>query len=139
MFNIQNLRKYLTCENIINFILVIVIIVLSVNIVYTRFFKKSGSEPLTNVSDSVKERVKNGKLVVYKTNSCGYCKKFMALLNELGLDTYVRVVDVGTPEGKTEYAAIGEKGVPIIKCETTGEIHVGYNGDIEDLLHKLKM
>ena len=134
----ENFRKYLTCENVINFILIIVIIILAVNIIQQKFFTKSGSEPLTNV-DSVKERVKNGKLVVYKTNSCGYCKKLMKLLNDLGLETYVRVVDVGTQNGKTEYAALGEKGVPIIKCETTGEIHVGYNPDIEDLLHKLKM
>lgn len=136
---LENFRKYLTCENIINFILIIVIIILSVNIIQQKFFPRSGSEPLTNVSDSVKEKFKNGKLVVYKTNSCGYCQKFMKLLNDHGLDTYVRVVDVGTQNGKTEYAALGEKGVPIIKCETTGEIHVGYNPDIEDLLHKLKM
>ena len=133
----ENFRKYLTCENVINFILIIVIIILLVNIVYKRFFQ--GSEPLTNIDESVKDRFKKGKLVVYKTNSCGYCKKFMKLLNDLGLETYVRVVDVGTQNGKTEYAALGEKGVPIIKCETTGEIHVGYNPDIEDLLHKLKM
>lgn len=135
----ENFRKYLTCENIINFILIVVIIILLVNIVQQMFLSKSGSEPLTNVSDSVKEKVKNGKLVVYKTNSCGYCQKFMKLLNDLGLETHVRVVDVGTQNGKTEYAALGEKGVPIIKCETTGEIHVGYNPNIEDLLHKLKM
>ena len=134
----ENFRKYLTCENIINFILIVIIITMLVNIIQQRFFSKP-SEPLTNVSDSVKEKVKNGKLVVYKTNSCGYCKKFMKLLNDLGLETYVRVVDVGTQNGKTEYTALGEKGVPIIKSETTGEIHVGYNPDIEDLLHKLKM
>jgi glutaredoxin len=135
----ENFRKYLTCENVINFILIIIIIILLVSIIQQKFFAKSGSEPLTNVSDSVKEKVKNGKLVVYKTNSCGYCKKFMKLLNDLGLETYVRVVDVGTQHGKTEYAALGEKGVPIIKSETTGEIHVGYNPDIEDLVYKLKM
>lgn len=135
----ENFRKYLTCENIINFILIVIIIILVVNIIQEKFFGKSGSEPLTNVSHGVKERVKNGKLVVYKTNSCGYCKKFMKLLHDLGLDTYVRVVDVGTQQGKTEYAALGENGVPIIKCETTGEIHVGYNDDIENLLNKLKI
>lgn len=133
-----NLGKYLTCENIINFILIIVIIVLIANIVQQKFYKSYG-EPLTNVSDSTKDKVKSAKLVVYKTNSCGYCQKFMKLLNDLSLETYVRVVDVGTQHGKTEYNALGEKGVPIIKSETTGEIHVGYNGDIDDLLHKLKM
>ena len=135
----ENFRKYLTCENIINFILIIIIIILTVNIIQQKFFPQSSSEPLTNVNDSIKEKFKNAKLVVYKTNSCGYCHKFMKLLNDLGLETYVRVVDVGTQQGKTEYTALGEKGVPIIKCETTGEIHVGYNPDIEDLLHKLKM
>ena len=135
----ENFRKYLTCENIINLILIVIIIILLVNIIHQQFFSKSGSETLTNVSESVKEKFKNGKIVVYKTNSCGYCRKFMKLLNDLGLETYVRVVDVGTQNGKAEYAALGENGVPIIKCETTGEIHVGYNGDIEDLLHKLKM
>jgi glutaredoxin len=135
----ENFRKYLTCENIINLILIVIIIILLVNIIYQKFFSKSGSETLTNVSESVKEKFKNGKIVVYKTNSCGYCRKFMKLLHDLGLETYARVVDVGTQNGKTEYAALRENGVPIIKCETTGEIHVGYNGDIEDLLHKLKM
>ena len=130
---------YLTCNNIINFILVNIIIILVVKMIQQRFFSKSHSEPLTNVSDSVKDKFKNAKLVVYKTNSCGHCKKFMKLLNDLGLDTYVRVVDVGTQSGKAEYDKIGEKGVPIIRSETTGEIHVGYNGDMEDLLHKLKM
>lgn len=135
----QNLGKYITCENVINFILIVVIIILLVNIIQQKFLSSYNNEGLTNISDEVKEKFKNGKLVVYKTNSCGYCKKFMKLLNDLGLDTYVRVVDVGTQSGKTEYAALGEKGVPIIKCETTGEIHMGYNGDMEDLLHKLKM
>lgn len=135
----ENFRKYLTCENIINFILIVIIIILLVNIIHQRFFNKASSEPLTNVSDSVKEKVRNGKLVVYKTNSCGYCKKLMKLLSDLGLETYVRVVDVDTPGGKTEYTAIGEKGVPIIKCETTGEIHVGYNPDIKEIIQKLKL
>ena len=130
-------NKYLTCENIINFILIVIIIILLVNIIRQTFFGKSNGESLTD--DSVKERVKNGKLVVYKTNSCGYCIKLMKRLNELGLDTYVRVVDVGTQSGKTEYAALGEKGVPIIKCETTGELHVGYPTDIHALLDKLKI
>ena len=135
----QNFSKYLTCENIINFILIVIIIILLVNIIQQKFFSKSSSEPLTNVSDSVKGKFKNGKIVVYKTNSCGYCKQFMKLLNDLGLDTYVRVVDVNTQNGKTEYAELGEKGVPIIKSETTGELHVGYTNNIEDLLNKLKI
>lgn len=135
----ENFRKYLTCENIINFILIVVIIVLVVNIIQKKFVGKLGSEPLTNVTSDVKERVKKGKLVVYKTNSCGYCKKFMKLLHDLGLGTYVRVVDVDTQHGRSEYVNLGEKGVPIIKSETTGEIHVGYNDDIEDLLIKLKI
>lgn len=135
----ENFRKYLTCENVVNFILIIVIIILAVNIIQQKFFTKSGSEPLTNGSDSVKEKVKNGKLVVYKTNSCGYCKKLMQLFYDLGLEPHVRVVDVDTQNGKTEYLAIGEKGVPIIKSEKTGEIHVGYNPNIEDLLNKLNM
>lgn len=135
----ENWRKYLTCENIINFILVVVIVILLVNIIQQKFFSKSSSEPLTNLPESVKERFKNGKLTIYKTNSCGYCRKLMKLLEEHGLDIHIRKVDVGTQSGKTEYAALGEKGVPIIKCETTGEIHVGYNPDIEDLLHKLKI
>lgn len=131
--------KYLTCENIINFILIIIIIVLLVNIVTQKFFSGSASEPMTNVSDSTLDKFKKAKLVVYKTNSCGYCKKFMKLLNDLGLDVHVRVVDVNTHDGKVEYSALGEKGVPIIKCETTGEIHVGYTDNMDDLLFKLKM
>jgi len=131
--------KYLTCENIINAILIVIIIILSVNIVNQKFFSGSDSEPMTNVSDSTVDKFKKAKLVVYKTNSCGYCQKFMKLLNDLGLDVHVRVVDVNTHNGKIEYSALGEKGVPIIKCETTGEIHVGYTDDIDHLLHKLKM
>lgn len=131
--------KYLTCENIINAILIVIIIILSVNIVNQRFFSGSDSEPMTNVSDSTVDKFKKAKLVVYKTNSCGYCQKFMKLLNDLGLDVHVRVVDVNTQNGKVEYSALGEKGVPIIKCETTGEIHVGYTDDIDNLLSKLKM
>lgn len=134
-----DLRKYLTCENMINAILIVVIIVLSVNIIQKKFFLGSDSEPLTNVSESTVDKFKKAKLVVYKTNSCGYCQKFMKLLNDLGLDVHVRVVDVNTQDGKTEYSALGEKGVPIIKCETTGEIHVGYTDNIDDLLSKLKM
>jgi glutaredoxin len=131
--------KYLTCENIINAILIVIIIILSVNIVNQKFFSGSDSEPMTNVSDSTVDKFKKAKLVVYKTNSCGYCQKFMKLLNDLGLDVHVRVVDVNTQNGKVEYSALGEKGVPIIKCETTGEIHVGYTDDIDNLLSKLKM
>lgn len=131
--------KYLTCENIINVILIVIIIILSVNIVNQKFFSGSDSEPMTNVSDSTVDKFKKAKLVVYKTNSCGYCQKFMKLLNDLGLDVHVRVVDVNTQNGKVEYSALGEKGVPIIKCETTGEIHVGYIDDIDNLLSKLKM
>lgn len=101
-----------------------------------KFFGKSNGESLT---DGVKERLKNGKLVVYKTNSCGYCVKLMKLLNDLDLINHVRVVDVGTQSGKTEYAALGEKGVPIIKSEATGEVNVGYIDNMNDLALKLKL
>jgi len=131
--------KYLTCENIINVILIAIIIILSVNIVIHKFFSGSDSEPMTNVSDSAVDKFKKAKLVVYKTNSCGYCQNFMKLLNDLRLDVHVRVVDVNTQNGKIEYSALGENGVPIIKSETTGEIHVGYTDDIDNLLSKLKM
>lgn len=132
----EKFQKYLTCQNIINFILIVIIIILLVNIMRQKFFGKSNGESLT---DGVKERLKNGKLVVYKTNSCGYCVKLMKLLNDLDLINHVRVVDVGTQSGKTEYAALGEKGVPIIKSEATGEVNVGYIDNMNDLALKLKL
>lgn len=136
---LESFRKYLTCENIINFILIVIIIILVVNIIQQKFFTKSVDESLTNIDDSVKEKVKNAKLVVYKTNSCGYCNKFLKLLYDLDLIKHVRIVDVDTQKGKTEYATLGETGVPIIKSDTTGEIYVGYNENIENLLNKLKI
>lgn len=131
-----NFSKYITCENVINSILIVIIIILLINIIQKQLMN---NEPLTDVDDDTKDKFKKAKLVVYKTNSCGYCQKFMKLLTDLGLNNDVRLVDVETEKGKAEYTTLGQRGVPVIKCDTTGEIYVGYTDNIEELLHKLKM
>ena len=131
--------KYLTCENMINIILIVVIIILIVNIIQKHFLSGAQSEPLTNISTDTIDRFKRAQIVVYKTNSCGYCNKFMKLLNDHDLTEHTRIVDVNTQTGKIEYSSLGEKGVPVIRSETTGEIYVGYTDNIDNLLNKLKM
>ncbi len=124
----------INCEMVINSILVIIIIVLSINILY----KKFNNENLSNIDNSLKDRVKKAKIVIYKTDSCSYCQKLMKELEHNGLHTYVRQVDVSTPDGKKEYIALNEEGVPIVKCENNGKICIGYH-PIPKLIKKLNI
>lgn len=135
MINWTNLTKNINCEMIINLILIIIIII-QVVLLITRYIS---NESLTDVVDpSIIHKLKDADIVIYKTNSCGYCKKLMDEIKNYGLENYVRIVDVDTSSGKSEYSSLNETGVPVIKCEKNGEIIAGYN-PIPKIIEKLNI
>lgn len=127
------------CETIINIVLGIVVVLLLGNIIYIRFFQKGESLSNTNTDSNLITRIKKANLKVFKSNECGYCRKLMEVLDKAGVKDHVTLVDVTTPEGKNEYKALGESGVPIILCQANGEKHVGFTDDLDALLNKIKM
>jgi hypothetical protein len=46
-------------------------------------------------------------------------------------------VDIDTPSGREEYNQVGIQGVPVIKSDKSGKIHVGYTEDVAGLINKL--
>lgn len=53
----------------------------------------------------------SGGLRVYTASWCGYCKREKAFLKKRNVD--FEEIDIDTPQGQQEYAAIGGNGVPV--------------------------
>ena len=128
-------KTILDCENIINIILLVIIVILSVNIIYKKFLP----DTLVDVKPmDFKKRFKEADIVVIKSNNCGYCQKLMKDLNQSGLTDSVKIVDVSTKEGSKLLQYSGETGVPVILSNKTGLKNVGYINDFNKLMEKLK-
>ncbi|OEE67344.1 NrdH-redoxin [Enterovibrio norvegicus FF-33] len=53
------------------------------------------------------------KIVIYTSKSCAHCQAAKQFFDSKKM-TY-RLCDVGTPRGRKEHAALGARGVPVIK------------------------
>ena len=68
--------------------------------------------------------VHDGKVILYATSWCGYCKKSRELLNENNIELHEYDVEK-SPEGREQYDRLGVKGVPVLLIN--GEVVGGYD------------
>ena len=66
----------------------------------------------------------DGKVILYATSWCGYCKKARKLLADNNIDYFEYNIENST-EGHRQYKAIGGRGVPVLLIN--GEVVKGYN------------
>jgi len=66
----------------------------------------------------------DGKVILYATSWCGYCKKTRELLNENNIEFHEYDVEK-SPEGREQYDRLGVKGVPVLLIN--GEVVGGYD------------
>jgi thioredoxin-related protein len=96
-----------------------------------------------NIQDSkyinVQDKIKNGQLVMFKSNTCEFCRQMMVILNENNLLQYITVLDITSQTGKLEFNQLGESSVPLIKSNITGKIHYGYTDNIVDIIKNLSI
>jgi glutaredoxin len=86
-----------------------------------------------NSSDG--SNLKNGHIVLVGRDSCPFCIRAKALMDEvLGKDTY-KFLDSNTHEAKSILAEKEMNGVPLILCNKTGKVIKGFN---EPEIKKLK-
>jgi mycoredoxin len=65
-----------------------------------------------------------GKVILYATAWCGYCKKTRALLNENNIPFYEYDIEK-SQEGFKQHKSLGGKGIPVLLIN--GEVVNGYN------------
>lgn len=53
------------------------------------------------------------RIVIYTSNKCPHCQAAKQYFDSKKLP--YRLCDVGTPRGRKEHAALGARGVPVIK------------------------
>ena len=66
----------------------------------------------------------DGKVILYATSWCGYCKKVRELLSENNIDYFEYDVE-DSEEGRKQFKRLGGKGVPVLLIN--GEVLKGYN------------
>ncbi len=64
------------------------------------------------------------RVIVYSSDSCGYCQKAKAFLREKGVNFIEKKVD-NDPSAQAEMRAMKAQGVPVIKVDD--EIIMGFN------------
>lgn len=91
---------------------------------------------LSNENNNSRDtNLKNGHIVLVGRNSCPFCVKAKALMDEvLGKDTY-KFLDSNTPEAKRMLEENGMNGVPLIINKQTEKAIKGFN---EPEIKKLK-
>ncbi len=65
-----------------------------------------------------------GKVILYATSWCGYCKKTRELLAENEIDYFEYNIET-SQEGYKQYKNLGGRGVPVLLIN--GEVVKGYN------------
>ena len=68
--------------------------------------------------------VHNGKVILYSTARCGYCKKARKLLRENNVDYFEYDIEKSA-EGNKQYRKLGGRGVPLLLIR--GQVVKGYN------------
>jgi mycoredoxin len=65
-----------------------------------------------------------GKVILYSTQWCGYCKKAIILLNDNNIPFYEYDIEK-SQEGAKQHKNLGGKGVPVLLIN--GKVLKGYN------------
>lgn len=68
--------------------------------------------------------IHDGKVVLYATSWCGYCKKTRELLTDNNIEYFEYDIEKSA-EGNAQYRRLGGNGVPVVLI--SGEIVRGYN------------
>jgi len=66
----------------------------------------------------------DGKVILYATSWCGYCKKTRKLLEDNGVDYFEYDIEK-SQEGNKQHKRLGGKGIPVLLIN--GEVVKGYN------------
>jgi len=66
----------------------------------------------------------DGKVILYATSWCGYCKKTRRLLEDNGVDYFEYDIEK-SQEGNKQHKRLGGKGIPVLLIN--GEVVKGYN------------
>ena len=80
--------------------------------------------------DEAAAAVPRGEVVLYMAQWCGYCKAAKAYLAQRNIA--YRELDIDTPAGKTAFAQIGGRGVPVLL--TRGQRVTGFSPQAYDAL-----
>lgn len=67
-----------------------------------------------------------GKVILYATSTCSYCKKTRKLMKDNNIDYFEYDINK-SKEGRAQYTRIGKKVVPVLLIN--GEVVTGYNPD----------
>lgn len=65
-----------------------------------------------------------GKVILYATSWCGYCKKARSFMNENNIPFYEYDIEKSA-EGRAQYESIGGRGVPVLLVN--GSVIKGYS------------
>lgn len=125
----------LNCEYIINGILIAIIILLVVNLCMKRMDNLKDTKP---IDSSLKSRIKDANLVIYKSNNCGYCKQLVQDLDKKKLLPAVTLKDITNPVHKQEFKNLNETGVPVVYSQKYDKKHVGY-ADINTIVSSMNI
>lgn len=125
----------INCEFVINTILVIIIILMIVNICLNN---RDNLENTSTVDSSLKSRVKDAGIIVFKSNNCGYCKNLIQDLEKNDLLEIVILKDITDPKCKQEFSKLNESSVPVIYSTKHDKKHVGY-ADINTIFSKMNI
>tara|TARA_B110000438_G_scaffold99057_1_gene98015 strand:- start:313 stop:621 length:309 start_codon:yes stop_codon:yes gene_type:complete len=68
--------------------------------------------------------LQGGKVILYATSWCGYCKKARNFLNENNIPFYEYDIEKSS-EGRDQYRSIGGRGVPVLLVN--GSVIKGYS------------
>ncbi len=102
---------------------------------------------IEEIIESLKPEVSNGqenkvseKVLLFTTSTCGYCTKAKQSIKQNGLESYFKIIDVGTPEGNKmakEWIKPGVNGVPVWVLIENKEKYVHGYKDPNEVLKEL--
>jgi glutaredoxin len=84
--------------------------------------------------DEAAAAVPRGEVVLYMATWCGYCKAAKAYLAQKSIG--YRELDIDTPAGKSAFAQIGGRGVPVLL--TKGQRVTGFTPQAYDAVFVAK-
>lgn len=90
-----------------------------------------------NLSKADIEKYIKLRIQLFTKNDCQYCTKMVEKLGRANLLTNTQIIDINTPDGKTQFNQTGEIGVPCFRSGLTGKIKCGYTEDLFALIKDL--
>lgn len=76
-------------------------------------------------------------IVCYYSDSCGYCKMTLSMLEKEGVMDKVTLKNLSNKENVTEFRSKGGRGVPFFESQKTKKQLAGYPQSVDNLVAKL--